>query len=129
MSKGERRGASPAAEGGRRPTGVAGDAGADRGRWSSRRKLEIVLRLLKGEDLDAVSREVGITASRLARWRDEALGGAQRALKSRLMTAEGEEVSRLKSKVGELTMDNELLEERLRRLGDPAPPRLRRSRR
>lgn len=129
MSKGNREKLSPAAQGGRRPSGVAGDTGADRGRWSSRRKLEIVLRLLKGEDLDAVSRELNLTASCLARWRDEALGGAQRALKSRTTTAEGEEVSRLKSKVGELTMDNELLEERLKRLGDPVLPRSRRSRR
>ena len=54
--------------------------------------------------MDAVSREVGVTASRLAQWRDEALLGAQGALKSRT-TEEDEQVPRLKSKVGELTMD------------------------
>lgn len=119
----------PGAEGGRRPTGDPGGRGPDRGRWSSRRKLEIVLRLLKGEDIDAVSREIGVTVSRLSRWRDEALGAAQGALKSRPVSGADEEVSRLRSKVGELTMDNELLEERLRRLGDTVAPRSRRSRR
>jgi len=119
----------PGAEGGRRPTGDSGGRAPDRGRWSSRRKLEIVLRLLKGEDIDAVSREIGVTVSRLSRWRDEALAAAQGALKSRPVSGTDEELSRLRSKVGELTMDNELLEERLRRLGETAPPRLRRSRR
>ena len=34
----------------------------DRGRWSSRRKMEVVLRALRGEDLDALSRELRVTA-------------------------------------------------------------------
>lgn len=41
---------------------------SDRGRWSSKRKTEAVLRLLRllrGETLDDVSREMGVTASRL----------------------------------------------------------------
>ena len=125
----ESRRKGPGAEGGRRPTGDPGRGEPDRGRWSSRRKLEIVLRLLKGEDLDGVSREIGVTVSRLSRWRDEALAAAQGALKSRPASGADEEVARLRSKVGELTMDNELLAERLRRLGDAVSPRLRRSRR
>jgi hypothetical protein len=35
----------------------------ERGRWSSRRKTEVVLRALRGEDLDALSRELGVTAT------------------------------------------------------------------
>jgi len=38
----------------------------DRGCWSTRRRLEIVLRILKGEDLDALSHEVKLTAARLS---------------------------------------------------------------
>jgi hypothetical protein len=34
----------------------------DRGRWSSRRPAHVVLRLLRDEDLDAVSREIGARA-------------------------------------------------------------------
>ena len=37
-------------------------SGGERGRWSSRRKMEVVLRVLRGEDLDALSRELGVTA-------------------------------------------------------------------
>ena len=36
------------------------------GRWSARRKMEAVLRLLKGEDLDALSRELRVTAATLS---------------------------------------------------------------
>jgi hypothetical protein len=43
---------------------------AERGRWSSRRKTQAVLRLLRGEALDALSRELGVTAATLAQWRD-----------------------------------------------------------
>ena len=38
----------------------------ERGRFSSRRKAEAVLRLLHGEELDALSRELGVTAATLA---------------------------------------------------------------
>jgi hypothetical protein len=53
--------------------------GERRGRWSSRRKTDVVLRLVRGEDLDSVSRELGVTATVLAQWRDEFLA-AGRAL-------------------------------------------------
>ena len=46
----------------------------ERGRFSSRRKAEAVLRLLHGEELDALSRELGVTAATLAQWRERFLG-------------------------------------------------------
>ena len=41
----------------------------DRGRFSSKRKMEAVLRLLGGEDLDLLSRELGVAAGTLSGWR------------------------------------------------------------
>ena len=38
-------------------------------RWSARAKTEIVLRLLKGEGLDPVSRETQVPVHELERWR------------------------------------------------------------
>ena len=38
----------------------------DRGRFSAKRKTEAVLRLLRGEDLEALSRELGVTAATLS---------------------------------------------------------------
>ena len=61
---------SAAAEEARRATGDAAGRGRG-GRLSARRKRETVLRLLRGEDLESVSRELGITAARAAQWRDQ----------------------------------------------------------
>src|SRR5919199_600727 len=50
-------------------SGTHSEAATERGRWSSRRKTEVVLRILRGEALDALSRELGVTAATLAQWR------------------------------------------------------------
>ena len=42
-------------------------------RWSAKRKQEVVLRLLRGESLDALSRETDVPAGDLSSWRDEFL--------------------------------------------------------
>jgi hypothetical protein len=100
----------------------------ERGRWSSRRKTEVVLRALRGEDLDALSRELGVTAGTIAHWRDRFLAGGQAAVKSRPADERGDELGRLRAKIGELTMENELLRERARRAEGDAPFGRRRSR-
>jgi hypothetical protein len=97
----------------------------ERGRFSSRRKTAAVLRLLRGEDLELVSRELGVTAAALSGWRDGFLAGGQAALKSRPTDDRDDEIARLRAKVGELTMDNELLTQRCR-ADRPFAPRRRR---
>ena len=100
----------------------------ERGRWSSRRKVDSVLRVLRGEDLDTLSRELGVTAATLAHWRDQVLAAGQAAVRSRPTDDREEEIARLRAKVGEITMDNELLRERARRAEAGAPFGPRRSR-
>jgi transposase-like protein len=39
--------------------------------------------VLRGESLDSLTRELGVTAATLAQWREQFLGGGQAALKSR----------------------------------------------
>ena len=88
---------------------------ADVQRWSKRRKMEVVLRLFRGESLDDVSWELGIEISRLERWRDKGLRGLEEGLKEREgdpIQAQLDEVNR---RLGELTMENELLREKARR--------------
>jgi transposase-like protein len=102
-------------------------ASGERGRWSARRKQEVVLRVLRGEDLDALSRELGVTAGAIARGRDQFLAGGQAAVKSRPADERDDEVGRLRAKIGELTMENELLRERARRAEGDAPFGRRRS--
>ena len=98
----------------------------ERGRWSSARKMDALLRLLRGEDLDALSREIGVKPERIAEWRDKFLEGGQAALKSREPDSRDDEIVRLKAKVGDLTMNNELLEEKIERLEDGLRPPQRR---
>jgi transposase len=56
---------------------------SDKGRWSNRRRTEIVLRLFRGETLDALRRELGGTPGKLTEWRDQALAGVQAGRQSR----------------------------------------------
>lgn len=126
-----KRGAEGAgAEGARRATGAPARPGReDRGRWSSRRKVEVVLRMLRGEDLDGLSREVGVTAATLSGWRDAFLEAGQVGLKARAGDGRDEEIARLRSKLGELMMDKELLEAYFERVAPMHRPPLRRSKR
>lgn len=70
--------------------------------------MGIVARLLRGEPLELVVRETNISIARLSEWRDRALTGAATALKERERDDRDDEIARLKAKVGEITMDNEL---------------------
>ena len=109
--------------------GGDGPAPARRRRMSARRKQDAVLRLLRGEALELVSRDLGVTAAELSGWRDAFLAGGRASLKSRPADARDGEIGRLKAKVGELTMANELLGAKIERLEGGRPLARRRSRR
>ena len=49
----------------------------ENGRFSVKRKSEALLRLLRGEDLELLSREYKITAGKLSQWRDAFMSGGQ----------------------------------------------------
>src|SRR3954454_6298596 len=100
-----------------------------RRRMSARRKQDAVLRLLRGEDLELISRALGVTAAELSGWRDQFLAGGEASLKSRPADARDAAIDRLQAKVGELTMTNELLEVKIERLETHRPLAPRRSRR
>ncbi len=60
---------------------TTGAAGPGRGgRMSRRRKRDAVLRLLRGEDLETVSRALGVTAATLSGWRDACLAAGEPSL-------------------------------------------------
>ena len=72
---------------------------------------------MRGEPLEVVAREANVSVAKLTEWRDRALPGAATALKERERDDREDEIARLKSKVGEITMDNELLLREDRRHG------------
>jgi hypothetical protein len=100
-----------------------------RRRMPARRQQEAVLRLPRGEDLELVSRELGVTAAELSGWRDQFLASGEASLKSRPADARDAEIGRLEEKVGDLTMANELLEAKIERLEAARPLAHRGSRR
>src|SRR3954453_5665679 len=108
--------------------GGAGPAPTPRRRMSAGREREAVLRLLRGEDLELVSRELGVTAAELGGWREAFLAAGEVSLKSRPADARDAEIGRLKEKVGELTMANELLGAKVERPEAGRPLARRRSR-
>ena len=60
---------------------TTGAAGPGRGgRMSRQRKRDAVLRLLRGEDLETVSRALGVTAATLSGWRDAFLAAGEASL-------------------------------------------------
>src|SRR5918998_4046982 len=106
----------------------SGGAGPER-RFSARRKLGAVARLLRGEPLETVARELNVTVARLSAWRDRALVGAEAAMRERERDGRDDELLRLKAKLGEVTMANELLEQKITALEGGRPLGRRRSRR
>lgn len=78
-------------------------------RWSASRKKEVVIRLLRGEKGDDVSREMGVPLSTLEEWKTIVIDGMEITLKARKNNPLQEELDRAKKKIGELSMENELL--------------------
>lgn len=123
MSK-EKKHDSGAAEGARRATEPSPESSASRagaGRWSAPRKVSVVLELLRGADLESTSRKHRVTIATLTEWREHFLAQGEAGLKSREGAVEDEETRRLKSVVANLSMDNELLREKIARLEGGLP--------
>jgi hypothetical protein len=113
-------------QGDRRATGEGSTNGWKKPeRFSARQQTEVVLRLLRGEALDLLSRELGIPAARLATWREAFLDAGQEAMKQHPRESRDRERGRLYEKLGESTLDIALLQEKIGRLetSRPVPPR------
>ena len=86
-------------------------------RWSAQQKTEVVLRLLRGEDLVEVSREVQVSPPELEEWRRVFLETGQQGLRRRGRDPGERELTRTRAKLGELTMRLELARELLEKRG------------
>jgi transposase len=102
-------------------TAPAEEPGASAGvelpeRWSVQRKMDLVLRLLRGEALDALSRECQIPAHELESWKRVFLDTGTRGLKTRAEPEE-RELTLARAKIGELMMRLELAEHLIEKRG------------
>jgi transposase len=94
-------------------------------RWSVARKREVVLRLLRGESVELLSRELGVPIFKLEQWRQKVDAALDGALKEREAEATSTELAAAMQRIGELSMEVELLRARIER---PGPLARRRSR-
>jgi transposase len=95
-------------------------------RWSAGKKMDVVLRLLRGEKLEELSRELGVEAHRIAAWRDEFLEAGKEGLKGKQPTTEDDRRLReAERKIGELTLENEVWKKVAEKRGLSMPPQKR----
>ena len=87
-------------------------------RWTAKRRVALVVSILKGETSVAeAARQHGLTVAEVEEWREKFLLGAENALRSRPRDDEAlkeEQIKKLKQKIGDLVLDNDLLREALR---------------
>ena len=96
-------------------TGITGE-GAGCERWSAGRKGEVVLRVLRGEDIEAVSREVAVPVHQLDEWRRVFLDAGKAGLRSRGLPDEDPGTpGRVHDALGEMVMRAELAESLLQK--------------
>jgi transposase len=93
-------------------------------RWSAGRKREVVLRLMRGESAELLSRELGLPIVKLEQWRQRAEAALEGALKEREADQADSQLAALQ-RIGELTMENELLRAKMDRPGPLGRRRLR----
>ena len=94
-------------------------------RWSVGRKREVVLRLMCGEPAELLSRELGLPIFKLEQWRQKAEASLLGALKEREADPADGQLAAALQRIGELSMEVELLRARSER---PGPLARRRSR-
>jgi len=115
-------------EGGHSPstltTGRAGPLAPDQ-RWNAARKREVVLRLMRGEAAELLSRELGLPLFKLEQWRQKAEAALEGALKERETDPADGQLAAAMQRIGELSMEIELLRAKMER---PGPLARRRSR-
>ena len=87
-------------------------------RWTAKRRVAVVVSTLKGETSVAeAARQHGLTVTEVEDWREKFLLGAENALRSRPRDEEAlkeAQIKKLKQKIGDLVLDNDILQEALK---------------
>jgi uncharacterized protein HemY len=85
----------------------------------------VVLRLMRGESAELLSRELGLPIVKLEGWREKAEAALEGAMKAREADQVDSQLAAALQRVGELTMENELLRAKMERPGPLGRRRLR----
>ncbi len=97
---------------------MASDSAEPIERWTAKRRVALVVSILKGETSVAeTARQHGLTVAEVEDWREKFLLGAENALRSRPRDEDApkdEQIKKLKQKIGDLVLDNDILREALK---------------
>ena len=97
---------------------MAGDTSEPIERWTAKRRVALVVSILKGETSVAeAARTHGLTVAEVEDWREKFLLGAENALRSGPRDEEAlkeEQIKKLKQKIGDLVLDNDIRREALK---------------
>lgn len=97
---------------------MAADASEPIERWTAKRRVALVISIVKGETSVAeAARTHGLTVAEVEDWREKFLVGAENALRTRPKDEDAvkdEQIKKLKQKIGDLVLDNDLLREALK---------------
>ncbi len=97
---------------------MAADSADPIERWTAKRRVALVVSILKGEtSVVEAARQHGLTVGEIEDWREKFLLGAENALRSRPKDEEAvkdEQIKKLKQKIGDLVLDNNILREALK---------------
>lgn len=87
-------------------------------RWTAKRRAALVLRIVKGETSVAeAARQHGLTVNEVENWHDQFLRAAENGLRRRPKDEEAlkdEQIKKLKQKIGELVVENDVLREAIK---------------
>lgn len=87
-------------------------------RWTAKRRATLVLRILKGETSVAeAARGHGLTVGEVENWQEQFLRAAENGLRRRPKDEEAlkdEQIKKLKQKIGDLVVENDVLREALK---------------
>ncbi len=97
---------------------MAADASEPIERWTAKRRVALGVSILKGETSVAeAARTHGLTVAEVEDWREKFLSGAENALRTRPKDEDAvrdEQIKKLKQKIGDLVLDNDILREALK---------------
>lgn len=97
-------------EGARSANGGEPSAAAEVKRWASALNKEVVLRLLRGELMEAASREVAMPFYKLEQWQNRALAGIDAGFKQRENYPAARQLADASLRVGVLVMEVKILQ-------------------
>jgi transposase len=92
-------------------------ASSPKKRFWPEHKAEIVLRLLKGESLDELSREIQVPAGDISEWRDDFIYGGAANLKRRKEDPLESKLKEAQAKIGDLSMRLDIAQTYLKKKG------------